>query len=108
MGVTQPRDSISLTAGSSMLSGGQVNDNAGQQMSAPGSWGAAPEPGDLSSTQHQPPGFGSGSAVSEPLVSDAGAAVMPPGVVRGPDGRWAQAVTDTPDAGLWRPTASSA
>jgi hypothetical protein len=112
MGVTQSREPISLTAGSSQLSGGLVADNAGAQMSAPGSPPAAPAPGDLSLTQHQPPSFGSGSDVSEGIVTDAGAALghgfLPPGVVRGPDGRWAQADTGTAAAGLWRPTPSSA
>jgi hypothetical protein len=107
MGVTQPsRDPISVSGGSSMLSGGQVNDNAGQQMSSPGSPGAAPLPVAVGE-QHQPPSFGTGGNVSREVETDAGGATspfLPPGVVRGPGGRWAQAV---PDAPPWRPTTSS-
>jgi len=112
MGVTQSSGPISLNGGSHALSGGQVNDNADQQMSAPGSWGVAPEPGDPTFTQHQVPAFGTGADVSEELANPSGSKA--PGVIRGPDGRWAQAVaempqdmTDTPNSGLWGPTSSS-
>jgi hypothetical protein len=106
MGVQQSGDPISLSGGESMLSGGQVNDNAGQQMSAPGSPGAAPLPNPAQvGEQHQPPSFGSGADVSEELANPSGSKA--PGVVRGPDGRWAQSVNGTPNPGMWQPTPSS-
>jgi hypothetical protein len=67
-------------------------------------------PGDLASVQHQPsPGVS--SAVSEEVVTNAGAALghdfLPPGVTRGPDGRWQQAVSGDSNAAMWRPTPST-
>jgi hypothetical protein len=91
---------------SSMLSGGQMGEDKHLlDGSGLGSWGAAPEPGDLSFAQHLPEPVASTDGYDREQMSPSGS--KSPGVLRGPDGRWRQA--DTADAGQpeWRPTPSS-